>query len=178
MKIVWKNRTFFGKQQLVFSEEDKAFLIKSGIVEVQTRAESVLAYLGAGDTIVVNEGLDFYARTALDLEEVELEENRYASFYNHLLVERMDEYHYSAQARVSICIKKLADKFGTEKNGEIQIATNFTQYDIANYCNLKREYISVLLRRLAGRRIIRIKPKPWVVLDMEALREYISETSF
>lgn len=178
MNIVWKNRTFFGKQKLVFSEKDKAFLIKSGIVEVQTKAASVLTYLGVGDYIVVNGDLDFYARTALDLEEIELEVNSSSGFYNHLLVERMDEYHYNAAARVSICIKKLADKFGTEKNGEIQIESIFTQYDIANYCNLKREYISVLLRRLAGRRIIRIKPKPWTVLDMEALRDYISETSF
>ncbi|MBC2240642.1 Crp/Fnr family transcriptional regulator [Listeria booriae] len=178
MNIEWRNRTFFGKQALEFSEEDKFFVIKKGIVEVQTKSGSVLTYLGVGDMVIANENLDFFARTALDLEETKIDLPLFPGYYDALLVERLDEYHYNAEARVSICLEKLAEKFGTNRDGEIQITPIFTQYDIANYCNLKREYISVLLRRMAGRKIIRMKPKPWVVLDMQALEQYISENGY
>ncbi|MBC2317675.1 Crp/Fnr family transcriptional regulator [Listeria booriae] len=176
----WPELTFSEKQEIEFHCTNHFFIIRKGVIAMESKTGSVVDYLTVGELIVTNlvdANITFYAKTEVKLEKRGLSassvENS-ANMYNKLLIERLDEYKYGAPARLGLCLKRLATKFGTPIDRGIQIAPAFTQYDLADYCNLKREYVSLLLRKLVEAGIIRIRPKPWLVLNMEKLDDYIA----
>ncbi|MBC1402923.1 Crp/Fnr family transcriptional regulator [Listeria booriae] len=174
----WSEMTFSEKQEMAFHSSNTFFIIKRGIVVMRSKSGSIISYLTTGDFILtnlVNEGIIFYAKTEVQLEKQRISQISMEScikIYNRQLLERLDEYKWSAPMRLCLCLKQLANKFGTNVEKGIQIAPAFTQYDLADYCNLKREYVSLLLRKMIEAGIIRVKPKPWMILNMEKLDEY------
>ncbi|MBC1227040.1 helix-turn-helix domain-containing protein [Listeria booriae] len=180
----WPEMTFSEKQEIEFHCTNHFFIIRKGIIAMESKAGTVIDYLTVGDLIVTNlldANIIFYAKTEVRLEKRELSVasiDSCTNMYNRLMLERLDEYKCAAPARLGLCLKRLATKFGTQTEKGTQIVPAFTQYDLANYCNLKREYVSLLLRNLVDAGVIRVRPKPWLVLNMDKLDDYILKNGF
>lgn len=76
----------------------------------------------------------------------------------------------AASARLTRCLLRLADKWGTETaNGDIKISQQFSQADIGEFSGLARENVNRYLKGWESEGIIGFEGRNIVLIDFEAL---------
>lgn len=78
------------------------------------------------------------------------------------------------EARICCMILEFADKYGVEKNGEIEIELPLNREGMANYCGIARETLSRKLSHLEKEEVIKlVGTKKIIVKNIELLEEWI-----
>jgi len=76
----------------------------------------------------------------------------------------------AASARLTRCLLRLADKWGTETaEGDIKISQQFSQADIGEFSGLARENVNRYLKGWEAEGILGFEGRNIVILDFEAL---------
>ncbi|MDL2280652.1 Crp/Fnr family transcriptional regulator [Selenomonadales bacterium OttesenSCG-928-I06] len=86
-----------------------------------------------------------------------------------------DNNFLTAEGRILKCIISLAQQFGYKTKEGIKLNINITQDDLARYSHTNRVTVAKLQHKLNSLGIIRTKPKPWLILQIDELVKILSD---
>lgn len=82
---------------------------------------------------------------------------------------------FSARAQLAELLLKLWGEFGTERNGEMRLATPLSKQDMAGWVGIAPQHLSFILREMKNDGLL-AEEKGWIIfLDLERLK-YEAET--
>ncbi len=75
-----------------------------------------------------------------------------------------------ALGRVCRCLAEMADRYGTEHDGQIELDSPLNQTDLAAWAGLSREAVVKALRTLRSLDLIESQGRSFLITDLEAVR--------
>ena len=78
-----------------------------------------------------------------------------------------------AEKRIIKSVLNLCKQFGQRTSGGIELKINITQDILARYAGTTRVTAAKLIRSLTDQRILRTRPKPWIVYRVDKLMSYL-----
>jgi CRP/FNR family transcriptional regulator len=89
--------------------------------------------------------------------------------------EMMDDTFLTAEQTVVRYLVFFTQQFGYKTKHGIVLNMNLTQEYLADYSGVSRATVTRMLHYLTKKNIIRTKPKPWTILQLDQLIHYLSD---
>lgn len=86
----------------------------------------------------------------------------------------VEQRFLSAEHRIYHCLLNLSRQFGHKTAEGIELRVNLTQEDLASYAATTRVTAARIISALAGRGVLRVKPKPWLICEIEGITELLN----
>ncbi|EUJ31683.1 hypothetical protein MFLO_08727 [Listeria floridensis FSL S10-1187] len=85
-------------------------------------------------------------------------------------ISHLEKSTTSKEERVRMCIKQIGIQLGKENEaGEIVLPSAITQPIVASFSTATREFVALIIKKLSCEGILEVRPKPWVIKDIDRL---------